>query len=84
MDTLPPGNHGVFAIVQRMRKHIDSAGREMAFVTLNSMGHELEVTVFSSVYQGVAQVLKPDLLGFFDINCNERGQTLNVVYPIPV
>lgn len=81
-DTAPNGNYGVYAIINSIRIHEDKAGRKMAFVGINSLGFEHDVTVFSKAYQRYAKQLVKDTLCILDVDRNDRGLTLNHIFPI--
>lgn len=81
-DQAPNGNHGVYAMINSVRLHEDKAGRKMAFVRVNSLGFEHDITVFSTAYQRYSKALAKDTLCIIDFDRNDRGMTLNHVFPI--
>lgn len=81
-DQAPNGNHGVYAMINSVRLHEDKAGRKMAFVRINSLGYEHDVTVFSTAYQRYGKALVKDTLCIIDLDRNDRGMTMNHIFPI--
>jgi DNA-directed DNA polymerase III PolC len=82
IEELPPGNHFVYALINSVRLFIDKAGQTMAFMKINSMGYEADVTVFSKTLAKYKPYLVADKLCFLSIDANDRGLTLNAPYPI--
>ena len=69
-------------MINSVRLHEDKAGRKMAFVRVNSLGFEHDITVFSTAYQRYSKALAKDTLCIIDFDRNDRGMTLNHVFPI--
>lgn len=81
-EQAPSGHFGVYALINSVRLHEDKAGRRMAFVRANSLGYEFDVTVFSTQFERYRKDLVKDTLCILDLDKNDRGATLNRIFPI--
>jgi DNA polymerase-3 subunit alpha len=70
------GDGYLYGIIQRVRKHTDRSDRQMAFMTVNTLGYDIDITVFSKTYEAFRNLLVPDTLGVFGFRRDDRGTTL--------
>lgn len=66
-------------IVDQMREITTKKGDKMAFVTLQDLSGSCEVIVFPSIYQNVANLVRPDTLIFVKGKVNARDDTPKVL-----
>lgn len=84
VETMPAGVNVVYGIVSNVKEHVDSQGRTMAFVQINSMGYMADVTVFSKAYPAYKQYLRKGSLVFVEVDTNSRGSTFRDIVPIQI
>lgn len=77
----PVGEYTVVGVIEGIRPRTDSAGRKMAFVTLNARTGPLDVAVFASNYDKFAPELKERAMVYAIVNKNSRGVSLTALAP---
>jgi DNA polymerase-3 subunit alpha len=82
VETGPPGEYVVPAIVSRVKPHVSKNGKEMGFVGVYALDADLDVTVFSDQWRSYRGDLRKGLLCFLMVRKNDRGLTLTALQPI--
>jgi DNA polymerase-3 subunit alpha len=60
LEQAEPGDHLVAALVSRIKPHQDRRGNQMAFLTLDLDGTDVDATVFSSDWKSLKGLVKKD------------------------
>jgi DNA polymerase-3 subunit alpha len=76
------GEYLVAGLINKVRTHVATNGKEMAFLGVYAQDADLDVTVFNDTWVKFQRDLKKGLLCFMLVRKNDRGLTLSHLQPL--